>query len=353
MPHLLDMELGKTAYVVINKLCKVKPRESVLITIDGREEFRVAEEMAKAAEAADAKVMVAWHSTPMGYGKIADQYLPDPVKAAVPNTDVWIELNNQWLLYSSPWDEAMKPVPQGGGRVRYLFLGGMNPDQMVRCIGRIDLDAQAQFQSAVVGITQKARKMRITTPAGTDVSFENDRGRPVLSEVFADTPGPHMLLGQIGWAPIEETVNGTIVYDGSYSGGGEADLGILKSPIRVTVTDGRAIEFTGGTEARSVKKWLEKLNDPNMYHAAHVCYGFNPGAQLTGLCTEDERVWGSTEWGFGNQSEVVKGKGIKAVSHADGICLNSSVWIDSELIMDKGTLTHPTLAKLAKKLGRA
>ncbi len=26
-----------------------------------------------------------------------------------------------------------------------------------------------------------------------------------------------------------------------------------------------------------------------------LCYGFSPGAQLTGLCTEDERVWGATE----------------------------------------------------------
>ena len=57
MPELLDLELGKTAHVVIGKICKVKPHESVLITIDGLEEFRVAEEIAKAAEAAEAKVI--------------------------------------------------------------------------------------------------------------------------------------------------------------------------------------------------------------------------------------------------------------------------------------------------------
>lgn len=28
-------------------------------------------------------------------------------------------------------------------------------------------------------------------------------------------------------------------------------------------------------------------------------YGFNPGAVLTGNIVEDERVWGSTEWGIG------------------------------------------------------
>ncbi len=45
VPNILDMELGKTANVVINKLCRVRPRESVLITVDGPQEFRVAEEI--------------------------------------------------------------------------------------------------------------------------------------------------------------------------------------------------------------------------------------------------------------------------------------------------------------------
>jgi 2,5-dihydroxypyridine 5,6-dioxygenase len=352
MPSLLDMELGKAAHVIINKLCKVKPRESVLITIDGPEEFRVAEEIAKVAEAADAKVMVAWHSTPRGYGKVGDPYLPEPLWAAIPNTDVWIELNNQWLLYSTPWDNAMKPAVEGKGKVRYLFLGGLNVDQVVRCVGRVDIGAQAEFQNIIVEMTQKAKKMRITSPAGTDISFENSRNRPVTNELFADVPGPHFLLGQIGWAPIEESINGTIVYDGSYSGGGEADLGLLRTPIRVAVKEGRAVEFTGGAEVEAVKKWLQRLNDPNMYCAAHVCYGFNPGARLSGLCTEDERVWGSTEWGFGNQGPMFKAKGITAVSHADGICLNSSVWLEGQQIIDKGKLTHPQLAELAKKLGK-
>jgi leucyl aminopeptidase (aminopeptidase T) len=347
VPSLLDLELGKAAYKVINKLCKVKPRESILITVDGPEEWRVAEEIAKAAEAAEAKVMVAWHSTPPGYGKVGDPYLPDPLKVAIPNTDVWIELNNQWLLYSSPWDEAMRT-----GRVRYLFLGGLNADQVVRCIGKVDIETQAKFQSLLVEMTRKARKMRITTPAGNDVSFENDPTRPVTNELFADTPGPHFLLGQIGWAPIEETINGTIVFDGSFSGGGEADLGVLKEPIKLIVKKGKIEDIQGGREADFVKKWLKKLDDPNMYCAAHVCYGFNPGAKLSGLCTEDERVWGSTEWGFGHQGPMFKGKGISAVSHFDGICLNSSVWLDGEQIIDKGRVIHPELSELARKLGK-
>ncbi len=347
MPSLFDLELAKAAYKVIFQLVKVKPGESVLITVDGPEEFRVAEELAKMAEAAGAKVHVAWHTTPPGYGKVGDPYLPDSLKAAIVNTDVWIELNNQWLLYSTPWDEAMAT-----GRVRYLFLGGLDAERMVRLIGKVDIEAQAAFQNKVVELTKKAKHMRITTPAGTDVEFDNDPKRPITNELFADTPGPHFLLGQMGWAPIEESINGVIVFDGSFSGGGEADLGVLREPIKLTVKEGKIVKIEGGREARIVEKWLQKLGDPNMYYAAHVCYGFNPGAKLTGLCTEDERIWGSTEWGFGHQGPMFQAKGIKAVSHFDGICLDSSVWLDDVQMLDKGRVVHPELVPLAKKLGK-
>jgi len=85
---------------------------------------------------------------------------------------------------------------------------------------------------------------------------------------------------------------------------------------------------------------------------AHVCYGFNPGARLSGLCTEDERVWGSTEWGFGYQGPFFEGEGNNAITHVDGICLNSSVWLDGQPIMDEGELVHPKLAELAVKMGK-
>ncbi len=346
MPTIQDLELARTAHAIVNELCGCKPGESVLVTIDSVSDWRPAEEIAKAVEAAGAKVMVAWHNTPKGYGKVADPQLPDSLRASIPNTDVWIELNNQWLLYSAGWLEAMQ-----GPRVRYLFLGGLTTDQMVRCIGDVNIKAQAAFQDKIVEMTHNAEKMRITNPAGTDVRFENG-GRPVTNELYAHVPGPHFLLGQIGWAPVEESIGGTIVFDGSFSGGGEADLGILKDPIKLSISEGVITRIEGGEEAGKMRNWLEGLGDPKMYHLAHVCYGFNPGARLSGLCTEDERVWGSTEWGLGFQGPMFEGKVGEAVSHADGICLNSSVWIDGEQITDRGKIVHRELANLARNLKR-
>jgi leucyl aminopeptidase (aminopeptidase T) len=347
MPEIYELELGKAGYIIAHEMCRVQKGESVIITIDSANDFKPAQETAKAAEAAGGKVMVAWHSTPRGYGKVADPQLPESLKIGIPAADVWIEFNNQWLLYSSPWIEAMS-----NNRTRYLFLGGLDPARVVRCIARLDMDLQEKFQDKVVELTHEASKMRITTPAGTDISFDNVRERPITNELRAETPGPHFLVGQIGWAPLEESINGTIVFDGSFSGGGEADLGILSHPIELVIKEGRIVEIKGQDDAKKMNAWLKKLGDDNMKNLAHVCYGFNPGAVLTGLCTEDERVWGSTEWGLGYQGPMFEGMLPEAISHADGICLNSTVWVDDTLLLEEGKVVHPELVELAKEMGK-
>lgn len=347
MPTICDLELFQAAYKTVHDLLVVKPGENLLITIDSVSDFRVAEEMAKAGEALGAKVMVAWHSTPKGYGKAADPYLPAPLIAACPEADAWVELNNQWLLYGTPWERAVT-----NGRTRSLMLGGLSTPQLIRCIGQVDIPTQARFQEKVVEITRRAKKMRMTSPAGTDVEFENDPSRPIANEHVAQTPGPHFLLGQIGWAPKEASINGRLVFDGAISGGGEADIGLVKEPVTYLVEKDRIGDIRGGREAAIVKKWFEKLNDPGMYVAAHVCYGFNPNAKLGFATTEDERVWGCTEWGFGYQGPMYSGgKPRVAASHIDGVCMNSSVWCDNEQITDRGEVVHPELVELARTLG--
>ena len=121
----------------------------------------------------------------------------------------------------------------------------------------------------------------------------------------------------------------------------------------MTIEKGTINKIEGGKEAMFVENWIKKLNHPNMYKLAHICYGFNPGAKLSGLCTEDERVWGGTEWGIGYQSIYYNGKDEpqNAVTHVDCTQLNCSVWLDEEQIMKDGKLIHSELKAIAKKLG--
>jgi len=348
MPQYLDMELTGAAYKLMHDMVQLKKGESVLITIDSISDFRVAEEIAKISDALGGKVMLAWHSTPKGYGALTMPYLPDPLIACADQTDVWIELNDQWLLYSPIWEKAVT-----NGRTRQVMLGGLGIERIVRNIGKIDIAVQKEFQDELTRLTRNAKEMRITNQAGTDVSFNIDPNRPINNEISYDQPGAHFLIGQIGWAPIEESINGKIAFDGAVSGGGDAELGVLDEVITYEVEKGRIVDITGGKKAAILKSYFKSLEDPNMYIAAHVCYGCNPNAKLEGCTTEDERVWGSTEWGFGHQgSNYSGGEARVAKSHIDGISLNCSIWLDGYQILDNGVYIDPKLQELAKKLGK-
>lgn len=344
----LELELAASASKTVNDMLDVQPDETLLITIDSQGDFRLALAMARAGECAGARTMIAYHTTPPAYGKAGESRLPDCLGGAIERTDVWIELNEVWLYCNTWWEKAMGE----GTQTRYFHLGKMDPAALWRCLGAVDLDALGPFMAAVAEMTRDAKTMRISNAAGTDVTFRN-AGRPVTNESGdASSPGVHFMLGQIGWAPLEESIEGVIVFDGSFHGGGDMDLGILRSPITFFVERGKIVKIEGGDEAARVREWLAGLNDERMYRLAHTCYGFNPGARLTGKCTEDERIWGCTQWGFGYQADVFGGALGDAISHGDGVCLRSSVWLDGTPILEDGRVVDRRLIPLARKLGK-
>jgi leucyl aminopeptidase (aminopeptidase T) len=347
MPGYYEYELVKAAHKMVSEMFKLKPGETLVITADTESDSRVVDATAAAAFAVGAKPMVIWTASPLGVGKAADPMLPvEALTAALKAADAWVEFNNEWLLYSTPYEAAQKE----NKKLRYLNACGMNADMMTRLIARVDLPTLKEYQGKLVSLTRAAKHVRMTTPAGGDVELDIDPKRPIINEVgYADTPGSHMQPGQIGWAPVFESINGAIVFDGSIV----PPIGLVSEPVKLHVKEGKVEKIEGGREAKVFEAWLKSFNDPQMLCMAHVCYGVNPGARLTGNIVEDERVWGATEWGMGYVGPMLTGgEPITAASHTDCICLNTSVWLDGEQIWDRGKAVHPELAELARKLGK-
>jgi len=350
-----EFELEKAAKVLTEELFKLKPEETFVITADTMSDPQVVNATARAAFAIGAKPMIVWHATPLDLGKDADLMLPkEALSAVLEKADAWVEFDH--LIYSTPYYEAMRK----NKKLRHLCLVRMNTDIMVRCIGRINFPVLTKFMSKITDMTKNATHIRITTPLGQDIEFNNakdergnpDPNQPISNSIgYADIPGSHMLTGQIGWTPDLESINGSIVFDGTVSSGCASKF--LKEPIKLIIKSGEIIEVTGSTQAIEFETWLRSFNHPQMLKLAHVCYGFNPGAKLMGNTPEDERVWGCTQWGIGAiGTSLIKPEGITAPSHTDGICLNSTVWLDNTKIMEKGKLMIEELKKLAIKLGK-
>jgi 2,5-dihydroxypyridine 5,6-dioxygenase len=347
MPEYYEYELGGTAHKIASELFKLKRGETFVITADTESDPRAVNAVASAAFAIGAKPMVIWIPSPLGVGKAADPMLPvEPLTAALRVADAWVEFNNKYLLYSTPFEVAERE----NKKLRYMNLSGMNVDMLVRMIGRVDTQILGEFQGKLTHMIQAAKKIRLTSPAGEDVEMEFDPEAPVVNDVgFADTPGLHFLSGQLT-PGHSSSVNGIIVFDGSIV----PPIGLVKEPVKLHVAKGRVDKIEGGKDALGLDTWLRGFNDPDMFRVAHLSFGSNPGAKLTGNIVEDERVWGGTEWGFGYVGPDLTrdGKPIAAASHTDGTCLNTSVWLDGAQIFDKGKVVHRELAELAKKLGK-
>jgi 2,5-dihydroxypyridine 5,6-dioxygenase len=348
MSTLYEYELGKASITLARELFGLKNGETFVITADTESDERVVDATARAAFACGAKPMVIWWGSPLGVGKAADPKLPrEALTAVLKEADAWVEFNNKWLLYSTPFDIAMSE----NKRLRYLCLVGMDVDMMIRVLGRVNYKVLKEFEETITAMTHRAKHVRMTTPAGEDLEFDMNPDWPISCETgYADTPGPHMMAGQIGWAPVFESINGTVVFDGSLV---PPFLGVLQQPVRLIVERGEIVRIEGGKEAAEFDTWLQSFHHPQMRKLAHVCYGFNPGARLTGNILEDERVWGATEWGIGQVGPMyIPPDGIKGPSHCDGICLNTSVWLDDQQVTDRGRVLDPHLARLAQELGK-
>jgi 2,5-dihydroxypyridine 5,6-dioxygenase len=347
MPEYYEYELGKTAQKIASELFKLKSGETFVITADTESDSRAVNAMATAAFAVGAKPMVIWIPSPQGVGKAADPMLPvEALTATLKVADAWVEFNNKYLLYSTPFEIAERE----NKKLRYMNLSGMNVDMLVRTIGRVDMEALGKFQGKLAELLRTAKKIKLTSPAGENVEMKFDPKGLVVNDVgFADTPGPHFLSGQLT-PGYSSSVNGLIVFDGSVV----PPIGLVKEPVRLYVREGRVERIEGGKDALALDTWLRNFHDPDMFRVAHLSFGSNPGANLTGNIVEDERVWGSTEWGLGyvGPDLTTDGNPIPAASHTDGTCLNTSVWLDEAQIFDKGKVVHGELAELAKKLGR-
>ena len=340
-----EFEMARAADEIVRELVKVKTGETFVLTADSKSDERVVNATARAIFAVGGKPMVIWCATPMGPGRMVDEFLPSAsLKAALTEADCWIEYNTQYILYS----EISEYVQRNNIKLRTLCLPCMDTDVFIRLFAYTDHKTLKIFLEKVREMITKANKVRIASEAGTDIEFINNPAHPVFSrDGYADRPGIHQLAGMIAWAPELDSINGVIVVDGSIV----PQFGKVDIPVTIYLEKGHITKISGGRLASEFKQYLCSFNHPQMLRPAHACVGFHPNAKLTGQIGEDERLWGGSQWGFGSIGmHLIPPNGLPAPSHIDCTCPDSTVFLDGKQITDRGKVVDPELQKMAATL---
>jgi leucyl aminopeptidase (aminopeptidase T) len=216
--------------------------------------------------------------------------------------------------------------------VRIATFPGITKEVMIRGMNA-DYNAISKRTIKLKKILEKGKSVRVTAPAGTDISFEIAGRKVIPSKGLFHAKGEsgNLPTGETFLTPVEGTSKGVFVVDGSM-----ADLGLIKNAnIKIEVKNGYATKITGGILAKKLKAMLDKVGK-EARNIAEFGIGTNDSAKLSGVLLEDEKVMGTIHIALGNN--VSMGGSVNVPLHLDGVVKKPTVLMDGKLLMKDGKL---------------
>lgn len=316
--------------------------------------------MAAAAKERGLKVDTMWvDPTPVGGSGVLSPMLC----GALYSSDCALGIVEMPILFTYHGLKAMRDYG-----VAYLEIDGAM--STIDCLSgpgaRMPLEINYWLERTLDKKLHQAKEIRIKDAKGTDFRSKIlDPSYSPATPTPATRPGAfdQFHLGERCFWPQDQS-NGVISFDGIYG------IGYCWSgkPIKCTIEDGFCTKLEGGPEAERLRKLLEGKGTmiqhkgrtiESTYHIAEIAIGTNPKARLNLrdiTMIEAQRNIGVVHIALGNSGGFGPPYNPRYLSkiHLDGTVLDPSVWLDDELIIDKGwstVLDDPELIEIAKKYG--
>ena len=318
---------SEVSRAIVGKLANIKAGENALVLGDTASNREMMDAVVQASTELGAETLL------MIYPEkdVINVEPSPPVAAALKASDVIVDLAVHYIIHTRAYQEARS----AGMRALVTQPRGIE-DYIISGIIGIDYDKMVREGNEIARLYETCKKCRVVSEEGTSVEMEL-AGRPAVHRdgiVKGKGEIDYFPGSQVSIAPVEESINGTAVVNGSLF----PPVGKLGSPVTIRLKKGRIAEIEGGTQAREWEQWLKSWDDSNMYYVAHFSIGGNPSARISGNIMEDERVRGCVVFGFGSQMADFKGKIGKAKNHTDAVTLHNTVFLDDKKIVDNGNI---------------
>lgn len=214
---------------------------------------------------------------------------------------------------------------------RMASMGNVTPDMFNSALSA-DYDIVARRAKNISAYLDKASKVTIKSKNGTDLKLSvQGRLTPPPDDGLYTKKGQwgNLPAGEAFIAPVETSLEGILVVDST-----AAPLGMVKEPIILHVKNGKIYDIEGGREATELKRFYERIADPNAYVVAELGVGTNDMAKLTGKIIEDEKKLGTVHIGFGMNKDF--GGKNESKTHNDYLILNPDLWLDDLQFINSG-----------------
>ncbi|MFC7136431.1 aminopeptidase [Halobaculum litoreum] len=310
----MDDDLRAAAETAIHQCLALGGDESLAVVTDDERET-IGEALYDVARAVTADASIVRYPPATQHGEEP----PAPVAAAMREADAFLAPTTKSLSHTRARGAACDAGARGAtlpGITREVFVTGLDADY----------DAIARHCDDVLAQVGDAEEIRVTTAAGTDITFE-----PGDREFLADTgavsePGSFSNLpaGEVFVSP--ETANGTYVVDGTMM-----PHGLLEGrELRFEVTDGFVTDISDDDVREQVETAAESVGR-DAYNLAELGIGTNVGVtDLVGSVLLDEKAAGTVHIAIGDDAGI--GGDTDAPLHLDGIVRDPTVYADGEVV---------------------
>lgn len=263
--------------------------------------------------------------------------------SAIQEADLIVYSTTHTLHYS----EEIRSALYAGNRVLMVV-------QPLHTLYRLKADPEVIDRTKKAAeVMKKTDEIRIVSDAGTDLTMERGN-RPVLAHYgVADEPGHADFwgVGMIETAPMEGTIEGTMVLDTGDQMFYMARY--VENPVKIIFKQGRITEIQGGLDAFLIRKHLESFNDENAWNAGHISMGTDKRALWAAQAIQfpepgfsggdAESYYGNVQVEIGNNDDLYFCGKNRSKAHLGHCMLNTSLYLDDTLFIDKGEFVSKEL----------
>ncbi len=239
---------------------------------------------------------------------------PSPVAGAMREADAFLAPTTKSITHT----DARRAACEAGARG--ATLPGITEDVFVTGL-EADYASIAEECARLAGTLAGADEIRITAPAGTDITFafggrewRQDTGVVHEPGAFSNLPA-----GEVFTSPV--SAEGTYVVDGTIH-----PHGLVETPIRIDVEDGYAVEIGDPTVADRFEEAAAAVGQ-DAYNVAELGVGANLAVtELVGSVLLDEKAGGTVHVALGDDASI--GGETSAPIHVDGVIREPTVHVD-------------------------
>lgn len=225
------------------------------------------------------------------------------------------------------------------------------PDILAQMIPTLEDKRRVRLGEAKL---KAAKRMRVTSAAGTDLALALGAYATLPEYGFADEPGhwDHWPSGFISTWPVDGSAEGRVVVD---TGDMLFPMKIYaSSPIELKIEKGYITSIEGGFEARYLRRHIESYDDTDAYAVSHVGWGLQPRAKWASLGMRDKSQSIGMDarsyegnFLFSTGPNIEGGGSNHSACHVDIPMDGCTVTLDGEVIVREGVVVDEELRLIA------